>query len=378
MTKTTQRIPLPSVSPGTERHLLVHRYGTESGPKAYFQAALHADEIPGMLVLHHLQRLLNQADAEDLILGQVVLVPAANPVGLGQQFLGKHTGRYEAMGGGNFNRGFSDISDAVGNRIAAELDNVPETNVRLIRSAALAALSERNGGSEIDALRLALWRMAVDADLVFDMHCDYEAVLHLYTHDDCWDQAEALHCQLGSEVTLLARVSGGEPFDEVFTGLWQRLRERFADHPIPFACMSTTLEFRGQADVSDDLAAADALNLYRYLQRRGVVEGDPGPLPAAKSQPTPLTGLDYLPAPTAGVIVYHKRPGDAVRQGELVAEIVDPMAEADSHARAPVHSTVDGVLMARQSTRLARPGQSVATVAGAEPLEHRSGLLLGD
>jgi hypothetical protein len=258
------------------------------------------------------------------------------------------------------------------------LGDDPAEHVRVIRAAALAVLSERPRVAEIDALRLALWRLAVDADLVFDLHCDFEAVLHLYTHDDCWEQAQALHCQIGSEVTLLARVSGGDPFDEACTGLWQRLRERFPERPIPFACMATTVEFRGEADVSDEIAAVDAANLLRYLQRRGVIEGDPGPLPAARCEATPLSGLDYLQAPRAGLIVYQKKPGDPVSKGERVAEIVDPMAEHPEGARIAVQSTVDGVMMARLSSRLARPGQNIATIAGAEPLEHRTGLLLSD
>ena len=47
MARHTERIPLPAMSPGTERSVVVHRYGTPgAGPKAYFHAALHADEPP--------------------------------------------------------------------------------------------------------------------------------------------------------------------------------------------------------------------------------------------------------------------------------------------------------------------------------------------
>lgn len=50
-----ERIVLPAMSPGTERSLHVLRFGAEGvRPKAYFQASLHADELPAMLVLNHL------------------------------------------------------------------------------------------------------------------------------------------------------------------------------------------------------------------------------------------------------------------------------------------------------------------------------------
>ncbi len=379
MSKHSDRIELPAVSPGTSRHLLVHTYrGDGGGPKAYLQAAIHADEIPGMLVLHHLQRQLDEADASGLIRGQVVLVPAANPVGLGQQLLGYLVGRYDFMGGGNFNRGWPDLSSEVAERVASRLGAGAAANVSIIRAAAVAVLDERVAETENESLRLALWRLAVDADLVFDLHCDYEAVLHLYTHDDCWDQAEELHCQLGSRVSLLARRSGGEPFDEAFSGLWQGLRDRFPEHPIPFACMSTTIELRGLADVDDRTASRDADNLFRYLQRRGVISGDPGPLPQPLSSATPLAGLDYISAPCAGIIVYRKSPGDAVSKGEIIAEIVDPIAQLPAPGRVVVKSTVDGVMMSRQRIRLAQPGQKIASLAGAQELAHRQGHLLSD
>ncbi len=44
MGKSIQRIPLISSSPGSTRHLLLHRYGSAGArPKAYLQASLHAD-----------------------------------------------------------------------------------------------------------------------------------------------------------------------------------------------------------------------------------------------------------------------------------------------------------------------------------------------
>ena len=49
---------------------------------ALAQAALHADEIPGLLVLHHLQRLLDQASVAGAIDGEVVIVPLANHAGV--------------------------------------------------------------------------------------------------------------------------------------------------------------------------------------------------------------------------------------------------------------------------------------------------------
>ena len=49
MTPSVTRIPLLSPAPGTERHIIARRYGEPGArPKAYLQASVHADELPGM------------------------------------------------------------------------------------------------------------------------------------------------------------------------------------------------------------------------------------------------------------------------------------------------------------------------------------------
>ena len=42
MSHRIERIALDCPSPGTQRELLVHRFGRGEGPKAYVQAAIHA------------------------------------------------------------------------------------------------------------------------------------------------------------------------------------------------------------------------------------------------------------------------------------------------------------------------------------------------
>ena len=114
MPRQVERIALPAMSLGTGRELVVHRYGRPGArPKAYLQAALHADELPGGLVLHHLIRRLDEADAANRIRGEIILVPVANPVGLGQVVGGRHAGRLELDSGENFNRYYPDLAAAI-------------------------------------------------------------------------------------------------------------------------------------------------------------------------------------------------------------------------------------------------------------------------
>jgi predicted deacylase len=102
-----ETIALPSVATGTRREIEVLRFGAPGArPKAYLQAGLHADELPGMLVLRVLAGLLEGSE----VIGEVVVVPVANPIGLAQQVQGYLRGRYEDNSAGNFNRGYADLA----------------------------------------------------------------------------------------------------------------------------------------------------------------------------------------------------------------------------------------------------------------------------
>jgi predicted deacylase len=376
--KTVERLALLSSSPGTRRHIAVHRYGSAgSAPKVYVQASLHANELPAMLVAQHLIALLDEADAGGRICGEVVVVPVANPIGLSQFVDGVHLGRYELAGGENFNRGFLDHAAALAERVKGRLGGDAAGNVALIRREWAALVAGQAPSSELASLRRHLMSCALDADIVLDLHSASEAVLHLYVGAARWPDGADLSAELGSEATLLAADSGGEPFDEVFGNIWAKLRGLLGDgNPIPDAALSATVELRGHADVGDELAAGDARALLRFLMRRGIVAGDPGPLPAARCEATPLDAVDIMRAPVGGCLVYKVALGTRVSSGDIVAEIVDPLAEDPARRRTAIRTTTDGVLYQRKLLRQIRPGESCGKVAGRQALPSRQGVLL--
>jgi predicted deacylase len=368
---------LPAVSFGTERTLTAWRYGTRGArPKAYLQASIHADEIPGMLVMHHLIPRLDALAASGGINGEVVIVPVANPIGLAQNVNGVHLGRYELGGAGNFNRKYPDLTEPVAKRVAGRLSDDSADNVALIRRAMLETLDEARPGNETDWLRVALMRLSVDADVMLDLHCDGEALLHLYTGETLWPETAALSADLGSHATMLAETSGGNPFDESCSAPWPALARRFPTHPIPHSCLAVTVELRGQADVEDALAEQDARALIRFLQRRGILAGEPGPLPTPlpHSEATRLDAVDMARAESTGILAYRRALGESLAVGDIIAEIVDPLGP-----RVPVRSRAAGLLLSRRRNRFVRPGDIVAKIVGTETLPERvGGNLLSD
>jgi predicted deacylase len=364
--------PLPSPSLGTQRSLTSLHFGPAgSGRKIYLQASLHADELPGMLVAHHLRQLLLQAEVAGQLLAEIVLVPMANPIGLAQRLLHAPMGRFEQSSGRNFNRDYPQLVDELARRVEAYLTSDAAHNTGLIRQVVGQLLHENQPLTELDGLRQTLMLLAHDADVVLDLHCDVDAVLHLYTETPYWPQAEALVRYLGVESTLLNQQVGGSSFDEVCSGLWWQLAERFAGRfPVNLACFSATVELRGEADVSHELARGDATQLMAYLQHVGAASGNPPPLPPLKRQPTPLAGSENLRAPLAGLVVYLKQPGDWVEAGDTVCEVIEPVTGVVT----PVRASVSGLMYARSLARYATRGMGLADVAGATAF--RSGDLL--
>lgn len=373
----TQVHTLPSASLGCQRQLHSFHFGTPGAlPKVYIQGSLHAEELPGMLTAHHLRALLQAAEARGDLRGEVVLVPVANPIGLGQRLNHKPMGRFEFDSAENFNRGYPDLAAAVFDQVKDRLGPDAQANVATVRSAVGDHLRAWEPATELDGQRRTLLLLAYDADVVLDLHCDCEAVMHLYSEVACWPPLEPLARLLGCQAVLLAHESGGGPFDERLSGLWWQLAARVKaagiEAPLPQACASTTVELRGEADVHHDLARQDAQAIALFLQHSGVLHADKAPaLPLLPCEPTPLAGSETLRSPVPGVLVFHAQPGQRLAVGEVVADVIDPVSNRVHVVRAGVA----GVFYARVKERYLHAGGEVGKIAGAIPF--RSGNLLG-
>ena len=374
-----QRIdhPLLPRSLGSQTTLSSFHFGVAGQrPKVYIQASLHAEELPGMLVAHHLRALLEKAEAAGEIKGEVVLVPVANPIGLAQRLDHKPMGRFDLDSGDNFNRHYPNLAQDLGPAVLERLGADATANVDTVREALRQHLAQWAPTTELQSLRHTLLTLAFDADSVLDLHCDCESVLHFYTDEACWPQLAALAHYLQAETILLAKNSGSGSFDECLSDVWCHLAEALKTSgnpaPLPQGCCSTTIELRGELDVSHALAQADALALVAWLQHTGAIISQKAPdVPPARCQPTPLAGSETVKAPCPGLVVFAAQVGDRLKKGDLVAEIIDPI---NKHTHR-VLAGVDGVMYARILNRFICSGEELAKIAGATPF--RTGQLLG-
>lgn len=367
----TEQLEIPAGTPGAAFRVAIHRFGKPGArPLVFIQAALHADEIPGMICATALRQALVAREAAGEIAGEIILVPVANPIGLAQGVLGNPIGRFDLADGGNFNRSFPSLSQALIKATAGRLGRDGQENVARIRAILAGLLADHPATTPAEQLKKALLGLALPCDLVLDLHCDAEASMHLYTHSASAPTFAPLAARLGCTALLVADNSGGDPFDEALSRPWAELAAALPDIPIPFACQSTTVELRGQADVAQAFAQADAAAILGFLRDVGVLTGKATPAPAPLCEPTPLAAALPLLAPLAGILTFRRDVGHHVETGEVLAEIIDPV----SGQVTVIPSPCAGIFFARTALRFVTPGRRLGKIAGQTPT--RSGDLL--
>lgn len=360
----SHRTPLLSASLGTQRDIVSFRFGAEgAGRKVYIQASLHADETPAMLTASLLRRKFESLEAEGRLRSQITLVPVANPIGLSQHVLGQFMGCFELNSARNFNRGIFEFG-ALCARLEGRLGNDANANRQIITGEMRRMLDEQQPGTEFDSLRLALQKLAVDADIVLDLHCSLEAAVHVYTSASAWGRIEPLARYLGSKAQLLSDDSDRGGFSEWTNRAWIDLKASFgASHPLPEASVAATIECRGERDVSYEFAEAQAQAIVAYLIEQSFVDGVRQPLPELLRPATQLDASAQFHAARSGVLVYAAQPGQWVRVGDAICDIVDPV----SGETTTVSSHAEGVFYMRRAIRFVTAGAEIGRVTGRGP-----------
>lgn len=329
-------------TPGVEFRLPVVKFsGTDvCAPKTYMQAALHAEELPGVAALHFLIPMLEAAEKRGDILGAITIVPKANPVGASQYVNGANEGRFDLGSRTNFNRDYPLLS---GNERETLLDDLDE----------LLATEQ---------LKRHLLHMASGADLMLDLHCDDESQLYAYLHEVWWPEATDLAESMGLEAVLLSD-GKSSAFEDAVTHAWEHgpLGSRKAWHE---GRISLTMEFRGLSDVDPVLGRMDAEGLYAFLQRRGVIAGEPI---RKESFEGAVAGLDYVQmvnSPVTGMVLFEREYGETVEKGDHLATIVT--TPGDTSGDVKVTAATEGTIVTRITKRFVRRSDNLMKIASRE------------
>jgi predicted deacylase len=361
-------------TPGSTIELPFYRIGPASAPeKVYLQAALHADEQPGTMLLHHLLPMLRQADEQELLRARFVVIPMANPIGMANLVHRSHIGRYDLNTGVNYNRQWPDLFAMIRSSVVGRLNDSEAFNVNLIRKAVATWIDAQQPRTAAEQLRLFLLKEAHDAEFVLDLHCDSDSLPYIYTSPELMPELQDLSDWMGAAAVMTAADSGGGSFDEVLPLLYRKVAQTNPGKPVPMATATATLEYRGQNDVFDHLGEQDALRLFGFLCGRGLIDADPGPVPAQTCEATPFEATEIIRVDRTGMIAYRVDLGQRVAKGQPIADLIALDGPEAFIARTPLYAGTDGMVLTRTLRKYVTRGEGIMKIVGTTPLPARKG-----
>ncbi|CAI9418311.1 N-alpha-acetyl-L-2,4-diaminobutyric acid deacetylase [Pleomorphomonas sp. T1.2MG-36] len=326
-------VTIPGDMPGLSYSLTVLRFAGSDpqAPKAYLQAALHGNELPGVAALHVLIPKLKAAEAEGRLKGSVTVVPFANPIGLNQFQWDDHQGRFFYGSRTNFNRAFA-----------------------LIDRPDPALLSVPDDVSCDRRLKATLQTLALDADLVLDLHCDNEGPNYLYMPAELWPHSADLAAALDCGAVLTFEGGTDASFDEA------AFRPHLSSGNFERRVVAT-VELKGVHDVGPETARKDGDGLYRFLVGRGVIaDAAAAPVGPFTGKGVPQSYVEMVRAPVGGMAFFHVKPGDVVKPGQLVAEMIPVPGDPP----VPVHAVAPGLVLTRVLARAVRGSDDLLKIVG--------------
>ena len=218
--------------------------------------------------------MLEKADKLGKLNAEFFVFPMVNPIGMAQIYNHHHSGRFDFSTGINFNRNWPDLAECIISEDGELIKNLTqdvEENKNKVLLAVEKWISNQKPITALERLRLEIIQIAMACDIVLDLHCDVQALNHIYIVPQLMPEYQDLADWMGSYVTLTAENSGGGSFDEIWPRLWIDIQRRCPDKPIPKPVLSATLEYRGLVDVEISLNRKDAENLMGFFSSRGFV-----------------------------------------------------------------------------------------------------------
>lgn len=315
------------------------------GPTVYIQSSIHGAEVQGNVVIYHLLQALKTTQ----IHGEIILVPNCNPVGTNIK-AGEYTmGRFDPVNGTNWNRGYFYDGQQVRDFAAALDENTsPDAIKAEFRKVLLASieakLAEPWGLGLAQQLNLTLQKLAVNADIVLDLHNGPVSTRHVYIPEYAKQAAHQFsipHC------IFIPNVFAGALDEACFCTWWllqDCLNERFG-HEHHFGVEAFTLEMGSQEVIDFAEGEKDAQGILGYLASKGVLDSQQ--FKPAKMQRLGVTLANYKTLFTnfGGMVEYVVKPGQKVKKGELMARVLNIDNLDDEHAVQAVLAPCDLIPM---------------------------------
>ncbi len=298
-----RRIPIRNLTDGTTLTIPIFDFqGTHAqAPSVYVQSSIHAAETQGYAVI----LLLIEHFAKHPPLGNVTLVPLANPYASNCNMEEYTAGRFDPATGNNWNRSYVDMRALVEDFFAAHAHEHMTTLVPLFKQVLQKHLSsiQQKPLSYVEKLAVTLQHLASSADIVLDLHCDTTSLPYVYSPKYASSSIQALGMSFILEM------------DNVFTGAfdgaifcpWLTLTDVYNTHhtdtPVTPPVTAFTIELGGQEQVNLQEARTQAQGIIRYLGDNGICGGHTAASSAVASYKCHDKDFHIIYAPAGGIII---------------------------------------------------------------------------
>ena len=334
-------------------------HGRNPRPLAYLQANVHGGELQGNAAILALFDLLEKEPPR----GSLILVPRVNPIASSQQIGDYVAGVYDLATGANFNRGYINLTGPSRGSGACYVD--VDAFAAVHRDATLAEI--RDGFREalkaaLGAVRdaadpwgmearlefaLAIQELAIEADVVLDLHTGDRAPRYLYAPEGATAATRAFGIPFVLEVPH--RFAGA--LDEASFVPWNDLSEAFRRldrTDVRRFVDGFTVELGSMNTFSLAQGVEDAKRIASALRYYGVLDGEPAE-PGHRIVACSVNDYKSIYAAAAGLVDATVSPGTPVRKGDLVARMVDPsrcaLPPRTQDAVVEVRAPEDGVVL---------------------------------
>ena len=294
------------------------------GPKVYIQSSIHGAEVQGNIVLYHLLKHLQKSDLK----GEITLVPNCNPVGSNLKS-GEYTlGRFDPVNGQNWNRAYHYNNDLI-EEFASKIN--PQSDIHQIkteyRSKLKASIDQKLnsvwGLGLAERLNLKLQRMALEADLVLDLHNGPVSTRHIYVPEYAKNSAKYFNIP---NIILIPNVFSGALDEATFCPWWSlknKLEEKFPHKRWDFGVEAFTVEMGSQEVIEFDAGVTDSISILTYLSYKNCFVSQ-------QYAPKKMTRLavylrDYkiMYSQFGGMVEYVAKPGLTIKKGGVLAKVLN-------------------------------------------------------
>lgn len=342
-----ETISIQKLPSGDDLSIKVYKFYGKGKKKVYVQANIHGPELTGILVAKKLISYIKKNRGD---FAEFIIVPSCNPMGLNSQFLSQQTGYVNQLTGKNWNRIYPDLSTGI---------NFPEKGKISIGTYKKLLIKNLNKKLAIcedleTKLGLALLKLSFDADIVIDLHTAWGKAPHyIYAYPDQFEQVK--HFKIGN-VFLLDTHEFLGVFDEANLYPYFKLKDKISNFELPKQVF--TLELGNDCSLEPENIDLGFEELKSYLNAQDVLPGS-----STLNAPTNFDiclqkDYVYYFAPTGGLLIWTKAPGEYFKKGEILGSIY----EIESEKATFVKGKHDGKMMIQFNAHAIHQGQQICKI----------------